>query len=135
MTNSYLSQEWQALHSSHEQHEKNALHIKLSCVALVTIGSGLLIAIPLLAVCVMSLWIIEAIFKTYQGRIADRLLQVETLLALPKPEEGAMQLYTAWVSGRSGLVGLLASYARSACKPTVAFPYLPLLLIGAYVRS
>ena len=133
MTNTLLGQEWQTLQQCHEQHEKNALLIKLVSVALCVVGLGLRIPMVWLACSVMLLWAQEAIFKTYQSRIADRLLQVELLLAQAAPVQPPMQLHTEWIAGRPSLVGLVKSYAISACKPTVAFPYAPMLVLGAMV--
>lgn len=127
MREDFLSQEWQTLQQCHEQHEKNALLIKLACVALCTFALGLQMPMAWLGFCVVLLWGQEAIFKTYQSRIADRLLRVEQLLAQATPEQPAMQLHTEWIAQRPHAFGLMASYVSSACKPTVAFPYVPML--------
>jgi hypothetical protein len=39
-----------------------------------------------------------------------------------------MQLHSEWMVNRPGTLSLIASYAVSACRPTVAFPYVPLLM-------
>ena len=135
MTNNPLSLEWQTLQHGHEQHEKNALLIKLVCIALCVFGLGLQVPLPWLACCVLLLWAQEAIFKTYQSRIAERLLRVEQLLAQAAPEQPAMQLHTEWAAQRPGVMGLVASYGMSACKPTVAFPYVPMLVMGALLGA
>ena len=132
MTHTYLSQEWQTLQQCHEQHERNALHIKLACVALYLLAVGLLVPTGLVAFCIALLWGLEAIFKTYQARIAERILRVEGLMAQPTPALPAMQLHSEWINQRSGVTGLLASYARSALKPTVAFPYVLLLVFASF---
>lgn len=73
---------------------------------------------------------LEGIYKTYQARLLERLLHLETLLQKADAPAGtAMQLYSAWTSQRPGALGLMAGYARSALRPTVTIPYLPLLLL------
>ena len=132
---SQTSEEWHTLQQCHEQHEKNALWIKLVCVALCVVGLGLHVARPWLAWCVVLLWMQEAIFKTYQSRIADRLQKLERILAQGGPAPAALQLHTEWAAQRPGWIGLVSSYARSGCKPTVAFPYAALLIAGAMIPA
>ena len=71
----------------------------------------------------------EGIFKTYQARLSDRLLNVENLLKQPGSLEPPMQLHTDWSASRPGGAALIGGYIASACRPTVAFPYLPMLLM------
>jgi hypothetical protein len=127
---SCFRQEWQTLQANHEQHERNALAIKLVCVGLVVSGLAAEIGPIWLAVLVILLWLQEGIVKTYQARIGDRLLIVEAQLQLAEPALAAMQLHTTWAASRPGTAGLITGYLLSACRPTVAFPYLPMLLAG-----
>lgn len=113
----------------HEQHERNALVIKLFAVGFCAYGWINQLPLELLGFGALLLWVQEAIFKTYQGRLVERLLVVEALLRDDTPPASAsMQLHSAWESTRPGGLGLLSSYARNAGRPTVAFPYLPMLL-------
>lgn len=125
-----LGQEWRTLQDNHEEHEKNALLIKLTGL---TLGiAGLAFGLPLIwtAFAELLCWVQEGIFKTYQARLAERLLRIESLLRLPQAEPGtAMQLHSEWAASRPGGAALIAGYALSACRPTVAFPYLPILLM------
>lgn len=129
MGNNLLGQEWQTLQNNHEQHEKNALLIKLASLTL-CIG-GLAFSLPLhwIAFAVLLCWGLEGIFKTYQARLSERLLCVESMLGKLQPSDMPMQLHTEWAAGRPGGGALIAAYVRSACRPTVAFPYLPILLM------
>jgi hypothetical protein len=129
-----LGLEWQTLQNNHEQHERNALFIKLSSLAFGLTGLTAGIALGWIALIIVLLWVLEGIFKTYQTRLADRLLQVESLLAQEAPAQPPMQLSTDWMARRPGGAGLIVEYALSACRPTVAFPYLPLLLAGGLAR-
>ena len=132
MTFSHLSQEWQTLQTNHEQHERNALLIKLVSLALCLAGFATHVSAGWLALVVALLWLQEGIIKTYQSRLSDRLLKVEAMLLAPTaPTLAAMQLHTQWMANRPGTFSLLASYAISACRPTVAFPYAPLLIAVA----
>lgn len=126
-----LHLEWQTLQHSHEQHERNALLIKLVCVALSLLGITAHVPWLWLAIGVTLLWVQEGIIKTYQTRLADRLLRVESLLRQTQPEPVAMQLHTEWKEQRPNGAALIASYLLSACRPTVAFPYVPLLICFA----
>ena len=129
MTTSHLSQEWQSLQVNHEQHERNALLIKLVCVALCIGGLAAHVSADWLALVVALLWVQEGIVKTYQSRLTDRLLKVEAMLLAPAaPAPAAMQLHTEWMASRPGALALIAGYAASACRPTVAFPYAPLMM-------
>jgi hypothetical protein len=129
-----LTQEWQTLQGNHEQHERNALLIKLTCLALGVAGLATHVPFGWLAAAVILLWGQEGIIKTYQSRLADRLLVVESLLREAQPSRHAMQLHTDWSKNRPGSAGLITSYAISACRPTVAFPYLPILITGCIAK-
>lgn len=124
-----LGKEWQTLQDNHEQHEQNALFIKLACLALCMAGLASGLALIWIAFTVVICWIQEGIFKTYQSRLGDRLLSVEALLAQPNSTPSAMQLHTGWLASRPGGGALLGGYLISAVRPTVAFPYLPILLM------
>lgn len=132
-----LGQEWHTLQNNHEQHEKNALTIKLICLALSLAGLAFGLPSGWIAVVVLLCWLQEGIFKTYQSRLSGRLLRVELLIRqahlpgqAPESSPQAMQLHSEWLESRLTGVRLLAGYVTSACRPTVAFPYVPMLLIG-----
>ncbi|MBS1138879.1 MAG: hypothetical protein H6R13_332 [Proteobacteria bacterium] len=124
-----LGQEWQTLQANHEQHERNALSIKLVCLALCLIGLALRLPPVWIGFTVLLCWVQEGIYKTYQSRLTERLQRIEALLGQPEPMQVAMQLHTDWAASRPGSIGLIASYILSACRPTVAFPYLPIVLM------
>lgn len=128
-----LHLEWQTLQYNHERHERNALLIKLTCVALSVLGLTLSVPWIWLAVVIALLWLQEGIIKTYQTRLADRLLRVEGLLRQTQSASAsaAMQLHTEWGAQRPNGAALVASYFLSTCRPTVAFPYVPLLICFA----
>jgi hypothetical protein len=139
-----LGQEWQALQTQYEQYERSALQIKLAAVLMCVwlLGGGLMSKLNLMlaVVFVLLLWLQEGIFRTSQARLGERIAQLETGLrtsgedtAVPTP----FQLHSDWQQRRGGVFALLMEYAKNAARPTVAFPYLALLLVSVllYVRG
>jgi hypothetical protein len=129
-----LSQEWATLQNNHEAQERNALWLKLAAILLVA-GSWMTGLEPLLAaVLVLVLWLQEAILKTWQHRLAERLLVIEAMFTHgPQGTDAPFQLHSQWLAQRPGLSGLLAEYGRSALRPTVAYPYALLCLLALLV--
>lgn len=126
-----LGQEWTTLQNNYERYEIGALLVKLVAVVLFSAGVALALEPWFICLVLLVLWLQEGIFKTYQSRLGERLLQVERLLAAqPEGSGQAFQLHSTWLSRRTGAAGLLAEYAASACRPTVAFPYAVLVLAG-----
>lgn len=124
---SALEREWMVLQGNIEQHERNALFVKLLAVFLFTAAVLFSLAEHLTAWLIAILWIQEAILRTFQSRLAARILRIEDMLRGAAGQ--AMQLHTEWTASRNGLAGMLVEYARSALRPTVAFPYAILLLV------
>jgi hypothetical protein len=82
----------------------------------------------------LILWLQDAIWKTFQARIEVRLMRVETVLAeSPEPSgsvQAAMQFNSEYALTRRGTPGLLREYFSQACRPTVAFPHVFLLVLA-----
>jgi hypothetical protein len=132
--NSLAAQEWVTLQNNYEQYEKSALFIKLVSIVLFCICLLLSLDAIFSSVLMLILWLQEGIWKTYQCRLAARLLAVEKLIALGvRVEEKAFQLHTHWQTNRSGLPSLVKEYLINAVRPTVAFPYVVLLLINIFI--
>ena len=117
---------WLALQAQFERYEHGALGLKLAAVALctlslVTASFGGALPHGLTAALLAVLWVQEGIYRTYQARLGQHLLRVEQ-----EGADAAFTLHSAWQKNRPGTLGLLAEYAVSALRPTVAFPY-PLL--------
>lgn len=134
-----LGKEWQTLQDHHEQYEKMALAVKLLGITLCFITFAVPVDVLLSCAVLMVLWLQEAILRTGQARLGDRLLRIETLLQQADDTPGASiggayALHLNWQATRPGTVGLLAEYLSHAQRPTVAFPYvaLLLLLVGAW---
>ncbi len=131
---SLLLKQWQTLHICHESYEQYALIIKLFAIA------GTLLVIPLSIPLFLSLfflsivWLQEAIWKTYQGRIADSILAIEDKMTRSNSEDSDQSdqpylLYKQWQLNRSSNKQLIKEYLGNSIKPTVIYPYLPLILI------
>lgn len=136
-TKSALVEEWTVLQTQSDAYEKHALYIKLVSIgifsaALITNHTGFGMVF-LLAV----LWLLEAIWKTFQSRIIDRILTVEGgLKTTSEPTDAELvypcQLNAEWLAHRHGFTGLIGEYLSQSIRPTVAFPHL-LLIIGVFV--
>lgn len=121
-----LHQEWLALQAQHERYEGLALAVKLAAIAVTLVAVDMALCTALLGL----LWLQEAVLKTFQGRLADRLIVVETAL---KPGHNApeMQLHSDWLRQRPRGAQLALQYVKSAVRPTVALPYPALMLLAA----
>lgn len=120
-----LHHEWLALQSQHERYEALALAVKLLAFAACFLVSDNGLALALLAL----LWVQEAVLKTFQARLGDRLLAIEPALKAGV-DAPPMQLHSDWLARRPRGAGLAAQYLKSALRPTVALPY-PLLMLLA----
>lgn len=130
-----LTNEWQSLHDSHEKYEHFALVIKLFSIALTLIIIAL--AIPkLFALCLLAiLWLQEGIWKTFQARASDRIESIEQAIARPQTDNSsieAFQFYSQWEKNRPTTLMLIICYIKNSLRPTVIFPYLPLMLITLF---
>ena len=127
-----LGQEWTTLQNNYERYESGALTVKLVAVVLFFSGFALEVGPWLVCAVLLGLWLQEGIFKTCQARLGERLLELERLHSAETadgPGDPAFQLHTTWRAGRKGTAGLLAEYALSASRPTVAFPYVVLIVL------
>ena len=126
-SNTLLINEWQSLHKSHEHYEQYALIIKLFSVATtlfsLVLYQGSVIIILILAI----LWLQEGIWKTYQARTCNRIELIEQ--ALVEGDLVSFQFYRQWTENRPSSVGLITEYIKNSLKPTVIYPYIPLIFI------
>ncbi|MDD2881972.1 MAG: hypothetical protein PHQ58_16210 [Rhodoferax sp.] len=125
-----LAQEWTTLQNNHEAYERSALALKL-VATLLTAAAWVYGLDPLaLGALVLILWAQEAVLKTWQNRLVTRLVDIEAMFRRgAQGGDEPFQLHSQWLATRPGLMGLLADYARSALRPTVAWPYAALLLL------
>lgn len=127
-----LGQEWLVLQAQYEQYEKSSLLIKLLAIVFYFSAHVMLINSIAMAAIILILWLQEGIFKTYQSRLGERILGIESLIKQNIQTDAiACQLHSEWLAKRKGVTGLLLEYALSAARPTVAFPYAVILLLIA----
>ena len=145
MSNSQLSllqNEWLTLQTQFDSYEKCSLVIKLFNILLVSLSLFVLHAsIWALVICAV-VWLQDGIWKTFQGRIAQRLEVVERSIKHCSIEKNAdscchlaMQFNSAWEESRPGAIGLVTEYIKNSIKPTVAYPHailIALIIVQVY---
>ena len=124
---SALPAEWAVLQNNIEQYEKSALLIKLVAVGLFAAALVFSLSDSLTVALIVVLWVQEGVLRTFQSRLAARILRVEEMLR--QAGGAAFQLHSEWLASRKGALGMLIEYAAAALRPTVAFPYVVLLLV------
>ncbi|MBU2869915.1 hypothetical protein [Colwellia sp. E2M01] len=149
-----LLAQWQTLHDSYENYEKYALIIKLVAILLSLTAYIFSVSSFVILLLLVTLWLQEGIWKTFQQRTENSITEIEKKLALVaatniadskiKPDinqasndqvnelninSAPYLLYTQWQANRSGVVGLITEYINNSLKPTVIYPYLPLIVM------
>lgn len=116
-----LQQEWVTLQNQYDSYEKFSLVIKLvsaTLCSLVLFHDKLdFVIVGLCAV----MWMLDAIWKTFQSRISERLLLLEA--AIKRHDGVPMQFHSEWLENRPSLVGLVLAYIKGALTPTVLLPH------------
>ena len=131
MNTSAFSQEWITLQNNYEQYERHALWIKLIGIVLCGVGLTFTLHEALAVGVVLMLWVQEGIFRTYQSRIGTRIVRVEGLLKQGESADGIpCQLHSEWMASRKGAASLVGEYVGNMLRPTVAFPYVPLVIVN-----
>jgi hypothetical protein len=115
-----LQSEWVTLQNQFDSYEKCSLAIKLFVWSLLV---------------VVILWLQDAIWKTFQNRIGQRLEVVEQAIQDNPhhvPEHllhMGMQFNLAWSQSRPRAISLVSEYIKQSLKPTVAYPYVVLIAL------
>lgn len=128
-----FDQEWISLQTQYEHYERSSLLIKLTCVVLFALGLMFPMNVLLASAFILIFWLQEGIFRTFQARLGQRLMQVEGYLRGSENVGFPYQLHTEWFKNRPTVFGLIIEYAKHAARPTVAFPYAVLLLLDVLV--
>lgn len=128
-----FDQEWISLQTQYENYERSSLLIKLTCVVLFAFGLMFPMNVLLASALILIFWLQEGIFRTFQARLGSRLIRVEEYLRGSENLGCAYQLHTDWLSNRPSFFGLILEYAKHAARPTVAFPYVVLLVLDVLV--
>lgn len=133
MNQAELAKEWCLLQNQFDSYEKHSLLIKLASIGLV---SSFYLTDKISFVCcfiLIILWLQDAIWKTFQSRIEWRLRQLENYFSSSTIKENttlkAYQLNAQFSDMRLTGFALLNEYFKQALRPTVAFPYVPLLIL------
>lgn len=124
--------EWCLLQNQFESYEKHSLYIKLSSVVLVLFAAVFDVSAILASLLLLVLWLQDAIWKTFQSRIEPRLMKIEKNI---REEISAyrFQFNSDYQSTQTRGLSKILEYAKQAARPTIAFPYLALLVIlGAH---
>lgn len=131
-----LQSEWCLLQNQFDSYEKYSLIIKLFSIAVLVTTLQLSSFTALLVIILLVLWLQDSIWKTFQGRIELRLLQIEKSLKESHSEDQSgvlpCQFNTEYLKQRPGVTGLIKEYCRQALRPTVAFPHFVLVLLALY---
>jgi len=131
---SKLENEWTILHADIERYERNSLYIKLTAVLVSLISMLMGLNVFLAVLLLMILWLQDGIWKTFQNRLVSRIVNLEDQIKRSTNDDDGMQLYSQWENQRQGVLGLVREYLKNALKPTVAYPYVVLILLAVALR-
>lgn len=136
--NSDLKTEWCLLQNQYDSYEKCSLTIKLICLCVISLllsqTSSLLLLVGITAI----FWLQDAIWKTFQSRIDERLLFIETAIHTKNGDNTdiqgteritAFQFNKNFADTRPSFIGLLINYIKQAIRPTIAYPYVAIILL------
>ncbi len=128
-----LGLEWVTLQNNIECYENGGLALKIVALGLTVLGLGLNFPLLLISAVVLLIWLQEGIYRTFQARLVQRIVQVEALvrqagLTDVDAAPSAFQLHSEWLANRSSGPRLIREYLVSALRPTVAYPYVVVLL-------
>ncbi len=146
---SSFASEWKTLQQQCDNYEKLSLTIKLVNVLLV---AGCLLTNTsnyYLLILVLVLWLQDGIWKTFQARTEQRLLEVEQNIATQLTASASasasaneskltqeqslsqlpFQFNQSFINNRPSSSKLIAEYIKQALRPTVAFPHVVLTLV------
>ena len=132
MINQHLATEWALLQNHFDSYEKCSLAIKLISIIVVALASMFNGINGVVVTLLLVLWLQDAIWKTFQGRAEVRLLQLEHLLEDTNNDSQAYQFNRQYLANRPSTLGLIVEYLLQATRPTMAFPYVVLLLICGF---
>ena len=129
-----LLAQWQTLHNNHECYENYALIIKLVATAITLFACTFSVATYVALLILATIWLQEGIWKTFQQRTANAIITIEDKLALNENEPSnelvkPYLVHKQWQGNRSTTKALIAEYVSNSLKPTVLYPYVPLMLV------
>jgi hypothetical protein len=130
-----LVEQWRTLHNNHENYENYALIIKLVAIALTLFTFIFSVTTFITLLLLATLWLQEGIWKTFQQRTASAIMAIEDKLAINEADQSDETIkpyfvYTQWKANRPTAKALIAEYVSNSLKPTVLYPYFPLMLVS-----
>ncbi|PKG81175.1 hypothetical protein CXF85_20705 [Colwellia sp. 75C3] len=128
-----LVEQWQTLHNNHENYESYALIIKLVAVAITLFALAFSVT-SIVTLLLATLWLQEGIWKTYQQRTVNAIIEIEGKLDLNEAEQTDESMkpylvYKQFQTNRPAVKALIAEYISNSLKPTVVYPYVPLMFL------
>ena len=129
-----IVEQWQTLHNNHENYENYALIIKLVAIAITLFSFTFSVTSMVTLLLLATLCLQEGIWKTFQQRTANAIMAIEDKLALNEAEQTTETMkpylvYKQWQENRPTTKVLIAEYVVNSLKPTVLYPYLPLMFV------
>ncbi|PKI14721.1 hypothetical protein [Colwellia sp. 12G3] len=129
-----LVEQWQTLNDNHENYENYALIIKLVAITITLFAFTFSVTSMVTLLLLATLWLQEGIWKTFQQRTASAIIAIEDKLALNELEQTNESIkpylfYKQWQVNRPSTKALIVEYVSNSLKPTVLYPYIPLMLI------
>ena len=122
-----LSQEWTTLQNQFDSYEKFSLLIKLFAITWLIISLILSQLIPFNACFGIAvngiIWLLDAIWKTFQSRIETRILKLEASIE-KNTSIAPCQFNREFLAHRAGTMSTLVSYLKQALRPTIAYPHI-----------
>lgn len=123
--------EWLLLQNQFDGYEKYSLLIKLLSISIVSSFYLFNYVTLFTLIVLLILWMQDAIWKTFQSRIEPRLLDIEQLLdtdLLENSGKSPYQFNRQYHLTRPNQLGLIKEYISQALRPTVAYPYIVLVM-------
>ncbi len=125
-----LATEWQLLQNQFDSYEKLSLVIKLISISFVFFAYMLASNKVIIIILLLVLWFQDAIWKTFQSRIEERLLELESALDNSQDSNTTpYQFNRSFLNKRPSHLGLIKAYIKQSLRPTVAFPYAILIVL------
>ncbi len=122
--------EWAILHNNIEKYERFSLIIKLFTLLISSLSITINMNEYVVIFLILILWLQDGIWKTFQARLEKRILLIEQIIKNKATDnETAYQLYSQWEENRPSVINLIKAYLFTSLKPTVAYPYAPLILL------
>lgn len=121
--------EWQLLQNQCDSYEKYALLIKLVTIVLLFSAFMFNEVSLFLGLFILLMWGQEAIWKTFQSRIEQRIVIIEQAIELSSSTLNPFQYQRDFIANRPSQLGLIKAYIHQSIRPTVAYTYVSLLLI------